>query len=300
MSNRTHIAYRPDIDGLRALAVLSVVLYHFGIPGLKGGFVGVDIFFVISGFLIGGLLWRELEDTGHIRLAAFFARRIKRLAPAFVAMAIATAAVGFIVLLPFEFREFGKSLIAATVYLSNVHFFREAGYFDTGAEDKILLHTWSLAVEEQFYIALPLVMLLFARRLGVLRAMLWALFLASFIASLWVLPRSQPAAFYLFPFRAWELLAGVLLALEAHRRSFDFTAPGWVGAAGLAAVVAGITLIPAGNQFPGLWAVLPVLGAALLIASGRRRTTLSKLMSHPVAVGIGLISYSLYLWHWPV
>ncbi|MEM9579107.1 MAG: acyltransferase family protein [Pseudomonadota bacterium] len=300
MTSRHAPSYRPDIDGLRAIAVLSVVLYHFGVPGLGGGFVGVDIFFVISGFLIGGLLWREAEDTGRIRLARFFARRIKRLAPAFATMALAVAAASYVILLPFEFREFGKSLIAATVYLSNVHFYREAGYFDTGAEDKILLHTWSLAVEEQFYIILPLVILLLAKRLGMLRAFLWVCFALSFAASLWILPRSQPAAFYLFPFRAWELLAGVLLAIEAQRHQFTFCAPPALGWLGLALTLAGIIIIPSGTGFPGLWALLPVAGAVVLIASGLSNSPVTRLLRHPIPVGIGLISYSLYLWHWPV
>jgi peptidoglycan/LPS O-acetylase OafA/YrhL len=130
------LPYRRDIDGLRAIAVLAVVAYHFGLPGVPGGFVGVDVFFVLSGFLIGGLLWREQEATGRIALGAFYLRRIRRLAPAFVAMALVSAAVAWQILLPFEFREFGKQLIAATVYLSNVFFWREAGYFDSASEEK--------------------------------------------------------------------------------------------------------------------------------------------------------------------
>jgi len=233
-------------------------------------------------------------------LAAFFARRIRRLAPAFVAMALVTALAGYALLLPFEFREFGKSLIASTVYLSNIHFFREAGYFDTGADTKILLHTWSLAVEEQFYIVLPLIMALAARWLGLLRALLWAAFFASLLGALWILPRSQPAAFYLFPFRAWELLAGVLLAIEAHRRGFTFNAPAWVGAVGLACIAISVTLIPAGPSFPGAWAILPVLGSVLMIASGATPSALRTALCARPMVAVGLISYSLYLWHWPV
>lgn len=156
------LPYRSDIDGLRAIAVLSVVLYYFGLP-LQGGFTGVDIFFVISGFLIGGILWREYDQTGSVWLRNFYIRRFKRLAPAFFAMVLVTSLVSWAILLPFEFREYGKTVIAATVYLSNVLFFRGAGYFDTASEDKPLLHTWSLAVEEQFYIFLPLFILLLAR-----------------------------------------------------------------------------------------------------------------------------------------
>ena len=178
----TSLPYRSDIDGLRAIAVLAVVFYHFGIPGFQGGFVGVDIFFVISGFLIGGILWREYDSTGRIWLRHFYIRRFRRLAPAFFTMAFVTAALCWALFLPFEFRELGKQLIAATVYLSNVLFFREAGYFDTASEEKPFLHTWSLAVEEQFYIFLPLFMLLLSRNRRVLLAALvgcWVLSLAA-------------------------------------------------------------------------------------------------------------------------
>ena len=199
-------AYRPDIDGLRAIAVLSVVLYHFGLPGVGGGFVGVDVFFVISGFLIGGLLWDELGATGRIRLGAFFLRRIRRLAPAYLAMAAVTLACAWFVLLPLDFREFGQQLVAATVYLANVHLFRDAGYFDSASDQKLLLHTWSLAVEEQFYIVLPPLMLLLARLRAALPWLLAVLGLVSLGACLAMMDVSPPAAFYLFPFRAWELL----------------------------------------------------------------------------------------------
>ena len=209
----THSAkYRPEIDGLRAIAVLPVVLYHFGVPGFSGGFVGVDIFFVISGFLIGGLLWAELENTGRIALGAFFMRRIRRLAPAYIATALATLIGAYFILLPFDFREFGQDLIAATVYLANVQFFRDSGYFDTAAELKPLLHTWSLAVEEQFYVVMPLLMLGLARWRAVMPKLLVFLGIGSFLACLWMMTLSQPAAFYLLPFRAWELLLGAALA----------------------------------------------------------------------------------------
>lgn len=291
--------YRGDIDGLRAVAVLAVVLYHFGFP-LSGGFVGVDVFFVISGFLIGGILWREYDQTGGVRLLPFYIRRFRRLAPAFFAMALATTLVGWALLLPFEFREFGKSLIAATVYLSNVLFFRSAGYFDAASEEKPLLHTWSLAVEEQFYILLPLAILFLARwrwgLIGVLVAA-WALSLAACIL---LTPHFQTATFYLFPFRAWELLSGVLLAIwgyETGRRWRGFAVLSWLGM-GLILVAAIFT--PAGAYFPGVLALLPVLGTLLLIANGLNRNTVNRILCHRHAVFFGAISYSLYLWHWPV
>ena len=172
-SGSTH---RGEIDGLRAIAVLGVLLYHFSVPGISGGFVGVDIFFVISGFLIGNILWREFSKTGSISLVKFCERRLKRLAPAFIVMSMVTTLAAYFILLPFEFREFGKTLIASTVYLSNVFFFRQSGYFDTVSDEKPLLHTWSLSVEEQFYVFLPLFILLFARFPSMLVRLLVLLF----------------------------------------------------------------------------------------------------------------------------
>ncbi len=292
--------YRPDIDGLRAVAVLSVVLYHFGLPWLGGGFTGVDVFFVISGFLIGGILWREYEAEGRIRLGAFYLRRFRRLAPAFFSMALLTAALSAALLLPFEFREFGKSLIAATVYLSNVLFYRQSGYFDTGAELKPLLHTWSLAVEEQFYLFLPLFIVALSRNRRLLLMAVVAIWGGSLASSVLATPSHPDAAFFLFPFRAWELLSGVLLAiwgLETGRVWRGHPALSW---AGLALVLGSVLLIPAGPLFPGLLALAPVLGAVLLIGSGTGDSPVNRALSHPLALFFGRISYSLYLWHWPV
>jgi peptidoglycan/LPS O-acetylase OafA/YrhL len=293
-----HLAYRPEIDGMRAIAVLAVVLYHFSIPGLGGGMVGVDIFFVISGFLIGGILWRELKHTNRLRLGAFYIRRIRRLAPAYFAMAALTLLAGYAILLPFEFREFGKELIAATSYLANVHFWRETGYFDIGVENKPLLHTWSLSVEEQFYLFLPffLLILRFSRR-GLVGA-LWVLFALSLAACIATTPLSHSAAFYLFPFRAWELLAGVLLAIWAEDREVRPRA--WASWLGLALMLGGIAFNQPGPGFPGWQVAVPVLGAVLVILNGRERNPVNLLLSTRPLVFTGWISYSLYLWHWPV
>ncbi|KJS42581.1 MAG: acyltransferase [Roseovarius sp. BRH_c41] len=292
-------AYRPEIDGLRAIAVLSVVLYHFGLPGIPGGFVGVDIFFVISGFLIGGILWTDLRETGRIRLARFYLRRLRRLAPAYFAMAAATLIMGWLILLPFEFREFGKSLIAATVYLSNIHFYREAGYFDGISEEKPLLHTWSLAVEEQFYIVLPFLLLTLARWRPTLPVILATLAALSFAACLWLTPRSPSGAFYLFPFRAWELLAGVLLAIAGQERGWRFALHPALSWAGLALILTAVSLIGA-EGFPGWQTILPVAGTLLILMNGRDANPVNRALTRPAPVFIGLISYSLYLWHWPV
>lgn len=289
-----HLTYRPVIDGLRAIAVLAVVAYHFGLP-VPGGFVGVDVFFVLSGYLIGGLLWQELAQTGRLRLGRFWLRRIRRLAPAFFTMLAATALAGWFVLLPFDFREFGKEAISATLWLSNVYFWRGAGYFDGASEMKPLLHTWSLSVEEQFYIVLPLVFLVLARWRGSLPAILAALWALSLAACIALTPAQPTATFYLFPFRAWELLTGVLTAILLRDRRL----PGWVALAGVALVLAGLGLIRAGAGFPGWQAMIPVAGTALVLAA-RDEGPVARVLSHPVPVFFGLISYSLYLWHWPV
>jgi peptidoglycan/LPS O-acetylase OafA/YrhL len=289
-----HLTYRPVIDGLRAIAVLAVVAYHFGLP-LPGGFTGVDVFFVLSGYLIGGLLWQELGTTGRLRLGRFWLRRIRRLAPAFFTMLAATALAGWFVLLPYDFREFGKEAISATLWLSNVYFWRGAGYFDGASEDKPLLHTWSLSVEEQFYIVLPLLFLALARWRGHLPAVLAALWALSLAACIGLTATQPTATFYLFPFRAWELLTGVLAAILLRDRRL----PGWVALAGLALILAGLVLIRAGGGFPGWQAMIPVAGTALVLVA-RDEGPVARLLSHPLPVFVGLISYSLYLWHWPV
>lgn len=289
-----------QIDGLRGIAVLAVVVYHFMPASLSGGFVGVDIFFVISGFLIGSILWRELTTHGTISLGAFFLRRIRRLAPAYFVMAAVTATVAYFVLLPFEFREFGKSLIASVAYLSNVHFFREAGYFDIASENKVLLHTWSLAVEEQFYIALPLLFLLLRWRRGILAGALVAVFVASLAACIVLTPRAPTATFYLFPFRAWELLAGVLLAIAFAERDLSARYGAWVSWFGIGFIVAALVLIRPGHGFPGYQVLLPIIGTTMLIANMRDRNAVNAALAWPPLVFVGLISYSLYLWHWPV
>ncbi|SMY06874.1 acyltransferase family protein [Flavimaricola marinus] len=292
-----HLTYRPEIDGLRAIAVLAVVLYHFGVPGLPGGFVGVDVFFVISGFLIGGLLWSEIQSSGRIDLKRFYLRRIRRLAPAYFAMVALSTVFAALVLLPFEFRDYAKSLIAATVWLSNVQFWREAGYFDASADVKILLHTWSLSVEEQFYVVLPFALL----ALGMVRKATVPALIALWALSLWgciALTPSQPVStFFLFPFRAWELLTGVLLAIALQTRALRF--PAWVSGAGLVLVIGSILLVQTAG-FPGWQAMFPVAGSAMLLANAGRNDPVNKALGHPAPVFVGLISYSLYLWHWPV
>ncbi len=293
-------AHRAEIDGLRAIAVLAVVFYHFGVPGVGGGFVGVDIFFVISGFLIGGILWREKQATGRLALGAFFMRRIRRLAPAYFVMAAAVLAVGASILLPGDFRETAKGVIAATVYLSNILFFRQSGYFDGAAEDKLMLHTWSLSVEEQFYLFLPLLFLVFGRSKTLMIWALGACFAGSLLSSIPMTFQAHTAAFYLFPFRAWELLAGVGLAVMVQEKPALWRPAQGYSWAGLALILGAAVLTVPGPAFPGWQVLAPVAGTLLLLANGQHDNWVNRGLSMRVPVLIGLMSYSLYLWHWPV
>ena len=294
-----HPPYRPEIDGLRAIAVLAVVLYHFGMPYLTGGFVGVDVFFVISGFLIGGILWAELDKTGTLSLKRFYLRRIRRLAPAFFAMALVTSVFAALILLPFEFRDFGKQLIAATLWLSNMLFYKGAGYFDSAEATKVLLHTWSLSVEEQFYLCLPLGLLIL-RRKSLLIWILALLWLTSLVACVSLTPTQPTASFYLFPFRAWELLSGVLLAIWGHQTRSRWALHPALSWTGLALIALSILFIRPGAGFPGWQVLAPVCGTVLILLNGADPNPVNRILGARGPVFVGLMSYSLYLWHWPV
>ncbi len=299
--DRTSLRYRADIDGLRAVAVVPVVFYHFGVRPFSGGFVGVDVFFVISGFLITGLIYAELGG-GSFSILRFYERRIRRIFPALFAMIAAAIAVGLLVLFPHELMRLAQSAAATTVFGSNFDFWRQAGYFDVGANLKPLLHTWSLAVEEQFYVLFPALLYVnHSRRRAVLLGLVAVLGVISFVASLWAIGRSPTAAFYLTPFRTWELMLGAVLALGA------FPAPKtrWLGEAvslaGLGAIGWAVFSFTVATPFPGANALFPCAGAAALIYAGSGENTWTRrLLASPPLVGIGLISYSLYLWHWPI
>ena len=293
--------YRPDIDGLRAVAIVPVVLFHAGLGAFSGGFVGVDVFFVISGFLITGLIRHEI-DGGRFTLANFYERRIRRLFPALFAMLFAASAVAAWLLLPADLVDFAKSVLATSVFGSNFLFWGEAGYFGRAAEEIPLLHTWSLAVEEQYYILFPLFLLWVAargrKRYVTATALVTA---ATFALSVVTLPIDPDATFYLAPFRAWELGLGALLALGAFPAPHRHALRTLVGGLGIAAIaVAVITYTPA-TPFPGAAALLPCLGAAAIIwaGSGGHHPVGDALSLRPVVL-VGLISYSLYLWHWPI
>ncbi|WP_197431048.1 acyltransferase family protein [Aliiruegeria sabulilitoris] len=295
------IRYRTDIDGLRALAILPVVLFHAGIPGFDGGFVGVDVFFVISSFLITTIIFRQLEN-GRFSLLDFYERRARRILPALTVMILATFIVGSLVLLPAEMAALGKSAVATVLFASNFHFAASQDYFAPAAELSPLLHSWSLAIEEQFYLLFPLLMLALLRfGRSVLKANLGLLAVASLLLVTLALPTRPDWAFYLLPFRAWEFAIGAVLALLPAREIMTRWQADVLGAVGLGGILLPVAFYGPETAFPGLTALPPVLGAAAIILSGRHHEThVRKLLARHPMVWIGLISYSLYLWHWPV
>lgn len=292
--------YRADIDGLRALAVLPVVLYHVGVPGFAGGFVGVDIFFVISGYLICGMIDQDIRD-GTFSLGNFYKRRILRILPALFVMFAVTGVLAYVYCLPVEFEDFSKSLASAVASVSNVYFAQTAGYFDAPAEIKPLLHTWSLGVEEQFYFVAPLLMLLLyrlaPRRAKLLLALAAALSLAAAILMSY---RNTTFVFYLTPFRAWELALGALLSIKFIPSPATAWGRNVVGGIGLALLL-GVIVLGSPSAPLLLMTGLAAAGATMVIASSERgMSSIGKLLSLPPLVFVGLISYSLYLWHWPL
>jgi peptidoglycan/LPS O-acetylase OafA/YrhL len=294
------IEYRPEIDGLRALAVVPVLLYHAHL-GASGGFVGVDVFFVISGFLITSLLLKKSKDS-PLNLLEFWERRIRRLFPGLAVMTLATLVVGWFLLLPADYKELGESVCAQTLLSSNIFFWRHTGYFDSGADLKPLLHTWSLAVEEQFYLLYPLMLVGLARlRRPAGELIFLFVCIASFAVSFRGVANDRQATFYLLPSRIWELGLGAIVA--ALPRTIPY--PAWVrelaSGIGLVMIMYATCFYDASTPFPGIAALLPCCGAALFIQSNGRQLTLAgKVLSYRPIVFVGLISYSLYLWHWPV
>ncbi len=293
--------YRPDIDGLRAIAVLLVVFFHAGFAELSGGFVGVDIFFVISGYLITGIIEREL-DGGHFSFADFYARRIKRICPALFVVLGLSAVAGFLLLIPADLKGLGTSIDSSVLFYANWHFYSQVGYFDGPAIEKPLLHTWSLAVEEQFYLIWPITLFCLYRAFGrkALPNFILALLCLSLVASQLVLRHNQVQVFYLLPYRAWELLLGAYLAV-APLPALARNAASVLGLAGFGTIAYAAVTFTAKTPFPGANALLPCLGAAMLIAAGGRHNSLSRrvLGLGPLRF-VGKISYSLYLIHWPI
>lgn len=294
------MTYRPEIDGLRALAVVLVLLFHARVPYAVGGFVGVDVFFVISGYLITGQIMSE-HAKGRFSVAAFYERRLRRILPAYVVVVLATLVIGGLLLLPREFEALGKSAFAATAFLSNVYFWNRADYFHDDSRQQVLIHTWSLSVEEQFYIAFPVAMgLLLMWRRQTLALVLGVAGLCSFLLSQHWTATDPGAAFYALPGRAWELLLGALLALANPLARLPSPLRATLAATGLGLVLWAAATIEPHSPFPGLQALLPCIGTALMIAAATSQSGPGRILAMPPFVKLGLISYPLYLWHWPL
>ena len=319
-----HLPYRADIDGIRGIAVAIVVLFHAFPTLIPGGFIGVDIFFVISGYLISKILITEFE-TKKFTYAQFYARRARRIFPALILVMSATLAFGWIALFPDEFKMLGKHIVGGSTFLSNVFLWFEVGYFDTAAETKPLLHLWSLGIEEQFYIFWPILLALAFRFRTNLFWLTMTLLALSFLINVGGIRHFPSATFYSIASRAWELLIGAMLACLSlqkvsvffggmrrpaadgsgmqTRPLFDSNSPGGRNAlsfAGLVLIFLACALVRGGKGFPGWWALLPTLGAGCLIAAGPKAWVNRSILSNRLLVWVGLISYPLYLWHWPL
>lgn len=297
MSSAT--AYRRDIDGLRALAILPVLLFHTHVPGFSGGYVGVDIFFVISGYLITGIIAREI-DAGEFSIVRFYERRARRILPALFAVLAFVLVLASWFYLPGDFEAVPRSALMALAFCSNVWFFLNTGYFAGGAETMPLLHTWSLAVEEQFYIGFPVLLWLVARYAP--RSRIPAIAAVACISLAWAVWKQADTdgfAFYMLPTRAWELFAGALLAMGAIPAIRPRAVREALAALGIGLIGYAVFAYDSGTVFPGIAALVPVLGSALLIHAAPG-TAVGRLLSMRLPVGIGLVSYSLYLWHWPL
>jgi peptidoglycan/LPS O-acetylase OafA/YrhL len=319
-----HPQYRPDIDGLRAVAVLSVVAFHAFPAWMQGGFIGVDVFFVISGFLISKILFKSI-DREEFSLSDFYVRRVKRIFPALLVVLISSFVIGWFVLLGGEYKQLGKHIAGGAGFISNLILWGESGYFDSSAETKPLLHLWSLGIEEQFYIIWPLV-LYFSWKIR-LKFLGVIIFLAalSFFLNVKGVQSDSTAAFYSPQTRAWELLSGSLLAwlflykkdecadwffkvdgilvkflFKGDVKACRIVFPNVASALGCLLLGFGFWWISKSSSFPGVWAVVPVLGALLVIASGPSSWINSNILSNKFAVWFGLISFPLYLWHWPL
>ena len=313
------LGYRSDIEGLRAVAILLVVAVHAGVPWLGGGFVGVDVFFVLSGFLITGLLTREISTTGRLRFPDFYVRRLRRLLPALVVMLVVIGGAAALLLAPAEQRGQASAAAMAALWLSNLHFaLAPQSYFAAGTETNLFLHTWSLGVEEQFYLAWPALLVWLLGRDGAagtrrLKTGMFVVIGASLVACVILTYRLPQLAFYMMPLRAWQFATGALVWLY-------FSAPGpisgrppsaptmrdrvvrWLGGLGLALIIGSAIFLNSNMPYPGAWALLPTVGAACVIAAGSQRELagVSSWLSCKPMQAIGRVSYSWYLWHWPV
>lgn len=296
--------YRPEIDGLRALAVLPVLFFHAAVPGFSGGFVGVDIFFVISGYLITSIIAKDVA-LGRFSFVSFYERRIRRIFPALFAVVLFSLLAAGVLLAPKDFAAFGKSLIAMTFFVSNIFFKREGGvdgYFGATSNLQVLLHTWTLSVEEQFYLLFPTALILLARYAKKrTREYLWLAVIASFVINIWATHYRPRSAFYILIPRAWELLLGALLAMKAVPPLKRRVSREIAGLMGLGLIAWAVSVFTEDTIFPGFSALLPCLGAGLIIYAGENGPSFVRtILGFRPLVFIGVISYSLYLWHWPI
>lgn len=293
-------AYRPDIDGLRAIAVIPVILFHMGISTFSGGYVGVDIFFVISGYLITSIIVGDALKN-RFDIWRFYERRIRRIFPALFTVILASSILAYWMLLPNELKDFGQSVVTSTLFSSNFLFWLESGYFDAPAEVKPLLHTWSLAVEEQFYLFYPVTLIALIKLApNKFRFSLFLLLLTSFICNIYLTKYAPSSAFYLAPGRMWELLLGALMALGYTIKLHKKFPREIFSLLGFLLICYSVFFLRKSTPFPGAYALLPCIGTAMVINAGiYGSTTISKLLSYKPIVWTGLISYSLYLWHWP-
>lgn len=296
----THPKYRADIDGLRAIAVLSVVGFH-AFPGkFSGGFIGVDIFFVISGYLISLIIFSSLEQ-GRFSIVAFYDRRIRRIIPALVTVMLASLTFGWFTFLADEYRQLGKHIAGGAGFISNFILWSESGYFDNAADSKPMLHLWSLAIEEQFYIFWPVLLAFVWRRNWNFLGITAVIAVLSFAVSIYLISDNPISAFYLPISRFWELMVGGVLAyITLHRQDLNTQYKNAQSVIGAMLLIAGLAFITKTSQFPGWWALLPTMGTFLLISAGSAAWINKTILSNKIMVWFGLISYPLYLWHWPL
>jgi peptidoglycan/LPS O-acetylase OafA/YrhL len=296
--------HRKEIDGLRALAVLPVILYHGGFDAFSGGYIGVDVFFVISGFLITSIIVEE-QLAGRFSIATFYERRARRILPALFFVMLVCVPVGWVWMLPDELASFGQSLVSVSLFVSNLLFWRTSGYFDLAADEKPLLHTWSLGVEEQFYVVFPLLIII-CWRFGIRRlaTLLLLTGIASFLTSDWMLTKHAVGSFFLAPTRAWELFAGSLLSVanlsHTPREKPSKVMRDSLGALGLLCILIPIFLYGVSTPYPGRYALPPVIGTLLMLAFATSDTIVGKVLSVRPLLWLGSISYSAYLWHQPL
>lgn len=295
--------YRAEVDGLRALAVIPVILFHAGFNSFSGGFVGVDVFFVISGYLITSIILTELESN-KFSILNFYERRARRILPVLFFVMLVCIPFAWLWLMPLDLKDFFQSIIAVATFSSNILFWLESDYFDTAAELKPLLHTWSLAVEEQYYIFFPLfLMFLWGQGKRVIISALLVIFLLSLSLAQWAAFNAPTANFYLLPTRGWELLIGVFAAFYLNQQTAKWMLPklnNLLSSLGLLLIFISVFIFDSSIPFPSVYALVPTIGTVLIIVFAQEGTWVQRFLSNKLFVGVGLISYSAYLWHQPI